>query len=489
MSADLFAEFGFSPTSQHPSASQQKPTASQQQQQQPSLIPGSESSEDNLSTGSWDDFGQPQPQAVGQSIQGNTYTTTARTSTTPAKPNAISQSVNDDSVLFDAALEPPQGDGGDDWGEFASAETPAEPAESKPKSKSKSKIADVDSANVRSKRDRSKQRSKGPNGLSGTVDLIDSLSIEDRPPARNAQQTKADATAGSRHSIKGNHVPASTASPSVGSNDEFFDEWGDFVGASPPKASTGVAQSRDPRQQSAERPTQIHKPPAQTEIGSNQPQNNEPESRASSPQVRPTNIPPPSVLLQLFPQLFEQLQQKASKVKATRQKAALDELASEICCTLKVVARVIAGRTLRWKRDSILSQSMRIGPARSGKPGGMKLNTVNKTENIKEKQEAIDVLQTWHDRAGFFNSTMLSSGKRPIQVVGENARVIAVGPEKGALKAPHACALCGLKRDERLLGQIDENVEDSFGEWWTDHWGHTDCKVFWTRNYRLLNQR
>jgi hypothetical protein len=61
--------------------------------------------------------------------------------------------------------------------------------------------------------------------------------------------------------------------------------------------------------------------------------------------------------------------------------------------------------------------------------------------------------------------------------------------EEGAIKASHPCALCALKRDERILRVDEGDVNDSFGEWWTEHWGHTGCRIFWERNKDLLLQR
>ncbi|OJJ51328.1 hypothetical protein ASPZODRAFT_127388 [Penicilliopsis zonata CBS 506.65] len=207
----------------------------------------------------------------------------------------------------------------------------------------------------------------------------------------------------------------------------------------------------------------------------------------TSPPVRPTNIPPPSVLLQLFPRVFDELQQAALRAKAIPgAHAEVEKVAESIRRTLKVVARVVAGRTARWKRDTFLSQSMRIGPARpGGKTGGMKLSSVNKSESVKEQQEAGDLLQLWRDRTAVFNSAVLSAGKRPVPPPPDDARAI-IAP--GALKAAHACALCGLKREERLT-RTDEQVEDSFGEWWTEHWGHRDCQLFWDEYKQCLDQR
>lgn len=131
---------------------------------------------------------------------------------------------------------------------------------------------------------------------------------------------------------------------------------------------------------------------------------------------------------------------------------------------------------------------MRIGPA--GKPGGMKLSSVNKHEDVKEEQDAVDVLSLWRERAALFNAVIQTAGLRPIPPIpGPSAlKVIIAKPEQGGIKAGHACALCALKRDERVL-KVDEDVQDSFGEWWTEHWGHTGCRVFWERNSGLLGQR
>jgi hypothetical protein len=43
-------------------------------------------------------------------------------------------------------------------------------------------------------------------------------------------------------------------------------------------------------------------------------------------------------------------------------------------------------------------------------------------------------------------------------------------------------------RDERVAN-VDAHVEDSFGEWWTEHWGHLECRLFWEENQASLAQR
>jgi hypothetical protein len=118
----------------------------------------------------------------------------------------------------------------------------------------------------------------------------------------------------------------------------------------------------------------------------------------------------------------------------------------------------------------------------------MKLSSVSKGENIKEEQEVVTVIESWRNHTASFNSFIQSSGGLTIPVIADKSRVDTASPEDGALKASHACALCGLKRDERLP-KVDEDVQDSFGDWWTEHWGHTDCKRFWEENSKHLSQR
>jgi hypothetical protein len=131
---------------------------------------------------------------------------------------------------------------------------------------------------------------------------------------------------------------------------------------------------------------------------------------------------------------------------------------------------------------------MKIGPAHSGKSSGMKLSSVSKGESIKEEQEAVGVLEAWRHHTSAFNSIIQLSGERPVPVITDKIRVIAASAAQGALKASHACALCGLKRDERLP-KLDDDAQDSFGDWWIEHWGHTDCKWFWEENSSKLHQR
>jgi hypothetical protein len=208
--------------------------------------------------------------------------------------------------------------------------------------------------------------------------------------------------------------------------------------------------------------------------------------------VRPFNIPPPSVILQLFPSLFERLQDRifgetVSRSSDKLKDTSLLELGREVGAVSRVVGHVLAGRKNRWRRDTNLSQNMKIGQAQTGKGGGMKLTGVDKSENIKEEREAEDVLQTWKKYAGLFRSAVAGAGGNVVEL-SENMPTRTLGQTQGAFKATHACALCGLMRDERVAN-VDAHVEDSFGEWWTEHWGHLECRLFWEENQASLAQR
>ncbi|KAL4962326.1 uncharacterized protein BDV14DRAFT_109901 [Aspergillus stella-maris] len=467
MSADLFAEFGNgAPTSQPSKAARQQPAPSQAG----SLIAGLDAFEDTLSQTSSSHLNAPTSLQTHNKTQDYMFDDFGE----------FELPQNDqDEVLFDATLETFSGDEDDDWGGFESANFPdhqfGQMRTQKPLQTPKA---------VTPPATKSIQSSQPLIGHSGTVDLLESfnsLIVDDKPTTTQKPSTHTflnDIPATSHANVQPPRQPLPV-------EEDSFEDWGDFtdgpVETSKPKATepqrapSNNGQAQAPKATSQARGMQqALKPTAQ--------------SRPKD-HVRPTNIPPPSILLELFPQLFERLRQEGTEAKRNSQERdALDSVALSIICTLKAVARVVAGRTLRWKRDAILSQSMRIGPAHAGKAGGMKLNTVNKNEDIKEKQEAVDVLNLWRDRAAVFNSVIQAAGRRPVQVIAENTRVTTATASQGAIKASHACALCGLKRDERVP-KLDENVEDSFGEWWTEHWGHTECRSFWEDNSGLLGQR
>ncbi|KAL8860216.1 MAG: hypothetical protein Q9198_010588 [Flavoplaca austrocitrina] len=127
---------------------------------------------------------------------------------------------------------------------------------------------------------------------------------------------------------------------------------------------------------------------------------------------------------------------------------------------------------------------MSIGPANAGKAGGMKLTGVDRNEARREDQEAAEVVKLWQQQAGGIKSQIAkvnaqqSEVKFAIPEYSDNMPIRVAKLGEGGLTAPKCCFLCGLKRDERVA-RLDVSVEDSFREWWTDHWGHTDCIRFW----------
>ncbi|KAL4950079.1 hypothetical protein BDW69DRAFT_172882 [Aspergillus filifer] len=468
MSADLFAEFGNgAPTSQPSKAARQQPAPSQAG----SLIAGLDAFEDaTLPQTSSSHLNAPTSFQAQNKTQGYTFDDFGEFE--------LPQNDNDE-VLFDATLETFSGYEDDDWGEFESAQFPGhqfgQTHAQKPLKTPKA---------VTPPTTKFIQSSQPPTGHPGTVDLLgpfDSLTVDDKPTTTqkpSAHTLIDDIPTKERANVQPPRKPLPL-------EEDSFEDWGDFTDG--PVETSGSKATEPKRAPSNNGQAQTPKAGSQAR-GMPQTLKLTAQSRPTG-HVRPTNIPPPSILLELFPQLFERLRQEGTEAKKNLQgREALDSVALAIICTLKAVARVVAGRTLRWKRDAILSQSMRIGPARAGKAGGMKLNTVNKNEDIKEKQEAVDVLNLWRDRAAVFNSVIQAAGRRPVQAVAENTRVTTATASQGAIKASHACALCGLKRDERVP-KLDENVEDSFGEWWTEHWGHTECRLFWEDNSSLLGQR
>lgn len=213
----------------------------------------------------------------------------------------------------------------------------------------------------------------------------------------------------------------------------------------------------------------------------------------------PTNIPPPSVLLSVFPQLFDQANTSLYKPVSgqsfpTKNRILSDpktvEFLKGYLALATVAARVIAGRKLRWHRDKFLAQRMSISAAGSK---GMKLAGVDKAQTAREEREAADVVAAWKEHIGRLRSAVatanssIKSGVEQLRVP-EIFDSMPIQTEKMAPTASKACVVCGLKRNERV-SKVDYDVEDSFGEWWVEHWGHLACKRFWLQHENTLRQR
>ena len=217
----------------------------------------------------------------------------------------------------------------------------------------------------------------------------------------------------------------------------------------------------------------------------------------------PSNVPPPLILLLLITTLFQSIYSDIRRMIPSGDASVLNRNQSDPTSVDKVTtqlaiiraaARIIAGRKLRWRRDSRLSQNVKIGPANAGKVGGMKLTVVDKTQNQQEDREVEEAIWAWKQQSGSLRAVLSNAYIRQLginivlpDIVGEMP-VRQSKPSEGAITASRCCFLCGLKRDERVE-KIDAKVEDSFGEWWVDHWGHADCVSFWTEKRESLQQR
>lgn len=290
------------------------------------------------------------------------------------------------------------------------------------------------------------------------------------------------------------------------------DEWGDFViNSSPLNLEPTAANKND-----VTRATKDVFPASNSQLDSfptlKAKVSNAPSPTITVPKIPvatpaqdppPSNVPPPSILLLLIVENFQSLLLEikdiitliCSSKENQRQldQESMREMSHRISMA-RAAARIIAGRKLRWKRDNHLSQSMKIGPANSGRAGGMKLTGIDKMENRREDGEAEEAVRTWKRHIGTLRTAVATANSRHpdlklvLPEIFEKMPVRTAKPSEGALVAPKMCFLCGLKRDERIE-KVDVKVEDSFGEWWIDHWGHVDCKTFWEEHKASLSHR
>jgi hypothetical protein len=271
----------------------------------------------------------------------------------------------------------------------------------------------------------------------------------------------------------------------VGPAEHLDDEWGDFSPETPAVASAKASSNIKPDSWAWSNVDQVTGPvPAQLNV------------------APPTNIPPPSVFLALFPSLFDLPQSKlftpvANQTFSLKNRIMSDpstiEFLRAYLLIATVAARILAGRKLRWKRDSLLSQAMRIGPAAAGGKGGMKLTGLDKAEITREDREAAEVVRVWKDQLGRLRSAVAVSNSSAQDssrhlAIPDVSETIHIKTQPGGLTAPKPCIICGLKREERA-NKVDIDVEDSFGEWWVDHWGHRACRNFWLEHESKLKSR
>ncbi|KAK4123746.1 hypothetical protein N657DRAFT_680888 [Parathielavia appendiculata] len=246
--------------------------------------------------------------------------------------------------------------------------------------------------------------------------------------------------------------------------------------------------------------------PASTSITTQPSPTTTPNSKPGPP---PTNIPPPAILLSLFPSLLDLASSSLLKPLLTlppsspsyqrvlTSQSTLNFLQGYLALAT-VAARLITGRKHRWHRDKFLAQGMSISAAPSSAAGGqrgMKLASVDKSQAAHEDREAAEVAASWKRQVGRLRSVVAAVNQAQAHQgpavklrVPEVAVGLSVTTAKGVPTAPRACVVCGLKRDERVA-KVDGEVDDFFGEWWVEFWGHRDCRNFWLGHERELRRR
>ncbi|KAK7179754.1 hypothetical protein DPSP01_003231 [Paraphaeosphaeria sporulosa] len=518
MSADLFAEFGSSSNSSAPPNQQAKQPGSQgapafsffddfaappapSQATHQSAAPTTHPQQDDGDNDDWGDFEgsassfEPPPLVKQDSFAFvASQATRARAPTLPPTlenddffPSSTPQPAQttwqrapvvkakrstDPSVLFDAEDD----FGEDDFGDFEEPEA----------SETQSNTAQIASV--------------------GIADLLGDLDLSQPAALSSKQQHAASHKASALTSLKGpaggfgsvtpSQRSRATPTPPASKEEESWDTFDDWEASIPTKAPAKT--SARPPQKSKDITVRPKSGPSPAPILS--PTFDDPQAG----ELPPTNVPPPAVLLTLFPLLFADAQEKLFKPMAAQTLPMRNKVLAEPATITylqgymmlgSVAAHIIAGRKLRWKRDQHLSQGMRIGPASSRATSGMKLSSIDKSENMKEEREASDVVRVWKDQVGRLRHVVSAANQIRAGSLGavpdiqETMPVKVLKQGEGGVPAKEPCMLCGLKRDERV-GAVDQGVEDSFGEWWVDQVNmHRSCRNFWGEHRDRLRQR
>jgi len=458
----------------------------------------------------------------------------------------------DPNVLFDAddfdPDHPPVEDeeDEDDFGDFETVVPPAAAAPRQPAPPPSMDILSLDwssppSTSTLPPTAQPRERQQPPSQLLSTLNLSDSSlypqpprspSFQERNPFPGLAVTTPKATEFSKEENPISESPVTAwpaveeqqqAPPAAAKSTSFAEDWGAFDDV--PASKSNGSKSEAPggwdwdvvdsvKKPAASKPStaatanQSKKSAAEEEasdwswdaVDSEQQAEEAPAVAAPMPDTAPppTNVPPPSILLSIFPSLFDLITTALFQPTAGQPSAVKNRILSDpktirflggYLLLAMVAARIMAGRKLRWHRDKFLAQGMAISAA--GGKGGMKLAGVDKAQAAREDREAADVLSAWRQHVGRLRGTVATanaaapSGPLRIPELSEN---MAVQAAKMVPTAPRACIICGLKRDERIKG-VDVDVEDSFGEWWVDHWGHRACRNFWLEHEVKLRSR
>ncbi|KAM0334267.1 hypothetical protein ACHAQA_001289 [Verticillium albo-atrum] len=525
MSADLFAEFNsFSPKpqTQQAQSSGQQSSVPQQQKADPFDFFASSNAPVQVSQPA-----QAWPTSQNQSSNFDAWGDFSSFSTQPLshQPSKQQQAVPSSAAEDDE----------DGWGDFEVAEVPQEPT--KPEEPKQAIVAPTSTANSSARPTTRIHRASTFDLMTNSLVDVDGQSNSRQPPPSLLKSAIVQAAKPKEPKLKDPNVLFDAEDSDAADDNDDDDDFGDFETGESFPSKPSQPQPKPWQQQPTSPPwqNQPKSPPWQNQPKSppwqNQPRPPESwdwdaadgiETSAPKPSVKPvpktapkptpspqqagkssddapppTNIPPPSVLLSIFPELLSLANTSLFKPIASQPTSIKDRIASDpgtitflqgYLVLAAVAARIIAGRKLRWHRDKFLAQGMAISAAGAK---GMKLAGVDRAQTAREDREAADVVAVWKEHVGRLRSAVAAAKAAPggqqlrVPEVAEN---MAVTTAKMVPTAPKACVVCGLKRDERV-GKVDFDVEDSFGEWWVEHWGHRACKNFWTEHEKQLRQR
>lgn len=320
------------------------------------------------------------------------------------------------------------------------------------------------------------------NGSPGIVDLLGDLSVSQPKPStsmgrRVSIEKQTTQSVSTRKKSRGGAFGEMTkpkqpvTKPAPQTEDDGWDTFDDWEASIPTKTPVNTSSKRVTENKMttkrAASPVPIMSPT---------------EDESLPGELPPTNVPPPGVLLSLFPSLFADAQEKLFKPMAAQTLPMRNKLMAEpatinylqgYLVLANVATHIIAGRKLRWKRDQHLSQGMRIGPASSRATSGMKLTGIDRGENMKEERETSDVVRVWKEQVGRLRHVVSGTNQIKAGTLGlvpdlqETMAVKALKQSEGGIPARQPCMMCGLKREERVTA-TDMATDDSFGEWWID---------------------
>ena len=305
---------------------------------------------------------------------------------------------------------------------------------------------------------------------------------------------------GSRLTKEQQQAPTEHAVESAAEREEA-EAWDDFEDGPtpiPPPSKAPTRTARQPTRQPTQ-PNPIPSLPDDSEWASFDDSSQVPsvstESAAQPSSTRPTNIPPPSILLPWLSQICTSL--TATSNLPSHSAPPKPPTPTQIQTLHLLTSRILAARTQRWRRDTLLSQSLRISDissstsagGKSSSAGGMKLSSLSKSENAREAREAAETLGVWNSAVPYFSSILRKANLPTYKLT--LTLPLAIKPlasSQGGTTAAYFCPVCGMRREERVVG-VDEASEDVFGEFWTEGWGHTACKRGWEDWSGLLRQR